>query len=171
MEQTWQWYLSLDTSLQVGIWLATIATLTFLLNFFLKPFFQFINSKFFNSQTVSKKEVKEKLSELINEAILIDEKFSNQEMGVSIAESELVQWKIQVIRYLEKYVGVTEAEQFLNLRTTLGSGHDLTHYKNSFKNHIEFLKRIQALIVKSKKKKFKINNHSLSLGSVKFIYR
>lgn len=171
MEHLWQRYLELEPSLQITIWLATIATLAFLLNFFLKPVFQLVRSKFFNPQTTSRKEIEDGLINLLNEADQINQKYINREMGLSSAESELVQWKIKVIRYLEKYVGVTEAEQFLNLRTTLGAAQDLGHYKSSYKNPIHFLNGIKDRLKKGKKSKLKVNNHSLSLGVVKFIYR
>jgi hypothetical protein len=83
----------------------------------------------------------------------------------------LVQWKIQVIRYLEKYVGVAEAESFLNLRSNAGSGRDLKHYKSSYRNHLKYIETMVDKIEKDPKTKLEKNEHKLSFGNVKFIYR
>lgn len=167
MEEVWNWYLSKDTSVQIGIWVATIATITFLINFIFKPFYR----KFSNSNTIHKNEVIDKLRGFIDQAEIIDKKVQENKIGIDKAESEFVQWKIEVIRYLERCVGIASAERFLNLRTSLGSGIDLRHYKSSYQNHLEYIESIIAKLKENPKKKLEKNEHQLSLGKVKFIYR
>lgn len=118
-----------------------------------------------------RKFVIQKLNKFRDEALEINKKVESNEMNSKDAEFPLSQWKIKVIRFIERHIGVTEAEIFLNNRTSLSSGHPLKHYKSSYKNHMTFLNTLISDIEEDPYIKLERNENTLGFNKVKFIYR
>lgn len=194
MTEIWNWYINLFSSsnaLEVlGVWTATITTAGFLINYIIIPPYNFFKNKFskerkelkannstasdlnkmIQKQKFSKSELLSRLKKFKEEAEDINVKVLNNQIPPETSEIDLVQWKIKVVRFLEKYVGITEAESFLNLRTSLSSGVPLNHFKSAYSNHIGYLDNLIEEIESDSSFEVPNNERSIVLNKVKFIY-